>query len=84
METHLVADVAAPVVLADRRRPGRRDDVSPELINLLRESGGGEFLSPAENDDTSPLSASRGIKVAIMLSVPIWALALVFAIWLLQ
>jgi hypothetical protein len=84
MKIHPVADVTVPVVLEDRRRPGRVDDASPELIDLLRGSGGGGLLSPLDNDDTSPLSASRGIKVAIMLSASIWALAIVLTVWLLR
>jgi hypothetical protein len=83
METHPDAVVAAPLVLDERRRAGRVDDASPELIDLLR-GGSGKLLSPAETDDTSPLSGSRGIKKAILLSAPIWALALVLTVWLLR
>lgn len=81
--SHPLPDVATNVVLGDRRRPGRRD-ASPELIDLLRGSGGGGLLSRVDNDDTNPLSASRGIKVAIVLSALIWALALVLTVWLLR
>ncbi len=84
METHPIAELAAPVVVNDRRRPGRRDDVSPNLTDLLRTAGGGGLLATLDDDNTSPLSASRGIKLAITLSAPIWALALVFTVWLLR
>jgi hypothetical protein len=83
MKNHPDADVAAPVVLDDRRRLGRRCYASPELIDLLR-GGGGGLLLPEEHEDTSPLSTPRGIKAGIVLSAPIWALALVLAVWFLR
>ena len=84
MKTHPATDVVPLVVLDDRRRPGRSADASPELIELLRGSTSGEPVPPVENDVTSPLAASRGIKVAVMLSAPIWVLALVLVAWLLR
>jgi hypothetical protein len=84
MKTHPVAEVADTVVADDRRRPGRID-ASPGLIDLLRGSGGGGLLSPEESHDTNPLSAARGIKIAIALSAPFWAaLALVLTFWSLR
>lgn len=84
MKTPSGADAADPVVVDDRRRPGRSDDASPELICLLREKADSERLWPIDDEDLNPLSVSRGIKSAIVLSVPIWAIALVLAFWFLR
>ena len=84
MKTHPVADASDPVVLDDRRRPGRSDDVSPELVRLLREKEGIGHLWPVDDEDINPLSVSRGIKLAVMLSAPVWALALILTFWLLR
>lgn len=84
MTTRPDANVAAPVVLDDRRRPGRRNDVSSELIDLLRGTGRVELLSVAENEDTHSLSAARGIKSAIVLSTTVWAFTLISIVWLLM
>jgi hypothetical protein len=56
----------------DRRRPGRRDEVRPDLIPFLRE----DFLSglPAEPTPDGPdhLKASRGIIIWALISVALW------------
>jgi hypothetical protein len=71
---------------ADRRRPGRQD-VSPELIPLLRGSATIE-VSPSDDQDnqddqdlflsetdaSDPLSFARGLKWAILASAVVWPL----------
>ena len=64
----------------DRRRAGRRADVSPELIPLLRTKDDG-FLSPEDLDDRDPLSASRGIIGASLISGMAWILV-GLAVWI--
>jgi hypothetical protein len=60
----------------DRRRPGRRDEVSPVLIPLLREDSitslPGEFRTVGHDD----LSASRGVIIWTLISLSIMLLVL--------
>jgi hypothetical protein len=68
-----------------RRRPGRRDDMSPTLIPLLRgsfnqdsgdwNSTDSEALTLFEERETMQdnLAPARGIIFGIALSTPIWA-----------
>jgi hypothetical protein len=69
----------------DRRRPGRVEYSSPQLIEMMR---GQTRLDPAaslntcipfENlgiasDDSDNLSAARGILTGVVLALPLWAL----------
>jgi hypothetical protein len=61
-----------PDTLTDRRRAGRRDDISPALISLLREdsitSVPGEPVIGGHDD----LSASRGIIIWALTATAIW------------
>lgn len=93
METNLAGKVDAAkdeAVNADRRRPGRRNDVNPTLIGLLRAKGGAGVDPPEEAsvdllesmDEAGPLSVPRGVAVAVLLSSIVWALSAVGA-WLL-
>lgn len=75
MENAPVSEVSGVLEAADRRRPGRRGDAKPELVGLLRGSGGAEFLAPGEDDDTIQLSAARGVVVAVLLSAVFWVVA---------
>jgi hypothetical protein len=68
-----IVDTVDTIEVADRRREGRRDAANPELIGLLRGTGGAGFLTPDENDDTNELSAARGVKAAISISTIFWA-----------
>ncbi len=70
---HPVADAEESAQVIDRRRPGRLDDINPELIGLLRGTGGAGFLAPEENDKKGQLSAARGVIVALLLSATFWA-----------
>ena len=83
MKIHPDANAADPVVLDDRRRPGRTD-VAPELVHLLRENDGSGHLWPTDSEDLNPLSVARGIKLAFVISAPIWALAVISTFWLLR
>jgi len=66
---------SAPV--ADRRRPGRNNQVSPPLIPLLRNPATPDILvplpgkvdAPSSRDDLVPV---RGIIFSLALSVPLW------------
>jgi hypothetical protein len=71
---------------ADRRRPGRQD-VSPELIPLLRGSAAVGVSLPDDQDDynepdfllsephrSDPLSFVHGLKWAILVSAVAWLL----------
>jgi hypothetical protein len=74
MTNVLEAEVAARSAAKDRRRPGRRGDVSPELILLLR---GQEARATPEQEpqfgDPDQLRSARGIALAIALSAVLWA-----------
>ena len=69
--------VPTPTVV-DSRRPGRLGQVNPHLVPLLRDPTGAVLPAPVPGtaepgileDD---LSIARGIGVALVLSVPIWA-----------
>ena len=70
-------DSRAAVVVKDRRRPRRSDQVSPHLISLLRNPAADTLTLPASDVDT-PLSGddlrpARGIIVGSLLSLPLWA-----------
>ena len=75
-------DGAAAYTALDRRRPGRCDDVYPELIPLLRTSGDDVFLAPEDLDDlaqenldnSDSRAASRGISWAFISAVGVWTL----------
>ncbi len=69
------APAAAP---KDRRRPDRSDQVSPNLLPLLRSApvtetppavGGSEDMAPFDD----ALAPAKGIAVGLALSVPLWA-----------
>lgn len=68
-----------PAAVRDRRRPGRPENVSPELIPLLRASERAKLPNPDQHNDDEfdandddQLSASRGIAAAVAFSVPFW------------
>jgi hypothetical protein len=68
--TSVDLDVGA---VPDRRRPGRRDDVSPELIPLLR-GNAPPNLSVLESNEPGQLSISRGMALALYVSATVWVL----------
>jgi hypothetical protein len=70
--------VADPAVVTDQRRPGRRAQVNPALIPLLREptryvDGTAAVEITAADEDSDARAAGRGMVVGLVLSVPIWA-----------
>ena len=74
-ETRL--DTDAP---PDRRRAGRRTDVSPELIPLLRDSSRDSFPDLADDENPDELAAARGIWFATFVSIILWLL-IALAAW---
>jgi hypothetical protein len=65
-------NIAAEAARVERRRPGRIENISPELIPLLRS----EVELPPDTADRDPydLAAAAGIAVALLICAPIWAL----------
>lgn len=87
MGNDLLRDPAVPAALTERRRPGRRNDVHPALIPLLR----GQVLPPPgpdllwaprrpgqfkEGDDLGP---ARGIGLGVLISLAFWGVVFVLA-----
>lgn len=62
----------------ERRRPGRPENVSPELVSLLR--GTANPPPPLEFSDRSEdqLDPLRGLAVGLVISAVLWALLLRF------
>lgn len=79
-ETQDLHDSAAapglPDGLAERRRPGRLETVSPELVPLLR--GTANPPPPIEFSDRSEdqLDPLRGLAVGLLISAGLWAVFL--------
>jgi hypothetical protein len=63
-----------PDVKDDRRRPGRQDDVSPDLIPLLR--GTLPYTKDEAEEDHDPLAACRGVVIWALTSAVAWAIVL--------
>ena len=74
----------ASTVVADRRRPGRRERVDPGLVPLLR----GQVPPPtddlAEFGGPDQLDAARGLVAGVLLSAPIWICVAYIGRWLLS
>ena len=75
--------------VADRRRPGRADHVSSELIGLLRGTADAGSVAPEDTDvftgednGTHPLSGGRSIVMGLLFAAPFWAL-LGSVVWIL-
>ena len=68
--------------VAERRRPGRRDHVSPELVPLLR--GESAFVpdAPIQFGDPDQLRGVRGITLAVAISTALWAAIAYGGSWL--
>lgn len=56
--------------VTDRRRPGRMQEISPDLIPLLRSQDQDPTI---EFDDVDQNAAARGLVFGVLLSAPIWA-----------
>jgi hypothetical protein len=70
----------------ERRRPGRIENVSTELLPLYRDSSAGRTAAPANNEsvlDTSDdLAPARGIFLGGIISLVLWILIAFVARWL--
>lgn len=79
------APSAETTVVADRRRPGRLEQVSSELVPILR----GQIPDPApaeplQFDQPDQLAAARGLAVGVLLSAPLWICVAYIARWVLS
>lgn len=77
--------VSTEASVSDRRRPGRVNNVSPELIPLLR-SQPAEPASdaPPQFGDHDQLGAVRGIAIGAALSAPLWVGIALLGRWILS
>jgi len=66
----------------ERRRPGRNDDVNPELVRLLR--GTSEVVAPLPDIIRGPdyPSFARGLTVGLSLAAAFWLVVGAVALWL--
>ncbi|MDP9097099.1 MAG: hypothetical protein M3N26_11220 [Pseudomonadota bacterium] len=80
-ELEAAAETAAAAAAKDRRRPGRLDEVSPELIPILR---GAEPDAELEFDDVDQTAALRGLVAGVVFSAPIWVAIAYLGSWLLS
>ncbi len=55
----------------ERRRPGRRHEVSPNLLPLLRRGAAQDY--EIEQTEDHGLASATGILVSLLLSFVIWA-----------
>jgi hypothetical protein len=71
----------------ERRRPGRRLYLMPELLRLLRRNGGFPEHPQIDDDlvdqDPDQLKPFTGIIVAVGVSIPIWITIAGLLYWLL-
>ena len=72
-----ISEIDVGVVVRDRRRPGRRTDVSAALLPLLRREERA-LLPPLADDDEAPLALrglrdGQGIVLGLGLGVIMWA-----------
>jgi hypothetical protein len=57
---------------ADRRRPGRIENISPHLIPLLRQPT--VVVEPAPVLTVDDLRLPKGIAIGVLLAIPLWGL----------
>ena len=82
MGEHEVALGAENLLLKERRRPGRLDRVSGELVPLLRSSGALELardedgLGPItlsfDSKDDDPLRPAKGVMLGALIGLTFW------------
>ena len=67
---------AGESALVERRRPGRREYLIPDLIRLLRRDGRLRETQPIETEvvdsDYDQLTPFTGVMVAVGLALPMW------------
>jgi hypothetical protein len=95
-EAVAVTSAGTPPDGAERRRPGRRKIVSPWLIPLLRGQSAGwggtvRQTPPARRMEHDLLDrpgigplAFRGIAIAIVFAIPLWAALLLVVDWIIS
>jgi len=71
----------ADVATLDRRRPGRRNDISPALIPLLRGKGDTDARPDAIIWASAPKSEARGVFMGLLISILIFGMV-GLAMWL--
>lgn len=80
------ATLPSELVNGDRRRPGRIERPYPAMISMLRHPS--DVIETSANNDDQQQSddhrVSRGIVVAVFLSLPIWVLIVVGVSWALR
>lgn len=76
MIDHPIDRMAEPQtgVVADRRRPGPRNEVAPDMIPLFRLEFGERVSDRHRPDAPGRLSAARGIGLALAISGVLWVL----------
>lgn len=82
----LKTDVKTPTeaAVSDRRRPGRREEVNPALIPLLRTSEHPPILDETlEYDEPDQIAGARGVFFGVVLSAPLWVGIAYLGRWLL-
>jgi hypothetical protein len=79
MATHHSIDRDAelePATAPDRRRLGRREDVSPMLIPLLRDDFSARLRNHLIDEEPDQLRSFRGIILWVPVSAALWVLLL--------
>lgn len=80
-ELEAATEAKTAAAVKDRRRPGRVDEVSPELIPILRSA---EPAVELEFDEVDETAALRGLVAGILLSAPVWVAIAYFGSWLMS
>jgi hypothetical protein len=65
-----------PATAPDRRRLGRRDDVNPTLVPLLRGKFSAQLRDHLIDEEPDQLRSSRGIVLWVLISAALLALLL--------
>jgi hypothetical protein len=75
-------DIEGDMAQPDRRRPGRRHDISAPLIELLRGKSGPPLPLSEDVEDEDSLAGARGVVRLGLVGAVLWAL-IGFAVWIL-
>ena len=78
----LELDAATRSEVAERRRPGRLDHVSPELVPLLRGESAFVADAPVQFGEPDQLGGARGLTLAVAISAALWAVIAYGGSWL--
>jgi len=78
LSTEISADALDRVY--DRRRPGPRPDVHPDLLPTYR----GIVPEEAPDDDDDALNPARGILLGLTLAVPCWSIVVAGVWWVIR